>query len=69
MTLSVSDTGPSVFPRGEGGGMGVLAQSFGTHYEMDPESGGSDKQRQKGGDQVFQVQSLHYRFPFWGAVH
>ena len=49
--------------------MGVLAQSFGTHYEMDPESGGSDKQRQKGGDQVFQVQSLHYRFPFWGTVH
>ena len=32
------------------GGVGVLAPSFGTHCETDPESGGGDKQRQESSD-------------------
>ena len=39
------------------GGGGVLAPSFGTHCETDPESGGSDKQRQKSGDCLIPLNS------------
>ena len=43
--------------RGVRGGGGVLASSFDTRCETDPESGGGDKQRQESSDRPIPLNS------------